>query len=344
MISIIFGGILAVDAHAAEAFAVALDGTLYYGDIANIKQMHSPDGARWSIGLPSSWFQLNFAEPVEFKAGTYYTLNYGWEFSFANSGYSGPSEWKMAISIDGLGTTEVTVPMASGTYGYFSHPYTFYCDRDFTATYLEIELLDPVDVALPQFTISKTFVYKVMSEAEYLVDQNKDYQDNVQSGLAGIWQSIIDLPGKIGGFFTNLGSQIGGFFTDLANQIGGFFDQLFENIKNLFIPTEDDIVDLQERADYVMEDHFGLVWQGGTLLYDLFDGIFDSAITNTVSFPGISFSMNDQEYTIVPAMDVQIVPDGFEYIFFVVRQVVNIVFTIAFVMMLQDKRDALLRG
>lgn len=199
--------------YAAESFSVPLAGTLYYGSISDVKSMHDLGNGSYTIRLPSSWFQLNFSEPIEFKAGTYYTLNYGFAFGFYDSDgpdFTGVSSWSLSISVEGLGSTTVNVQSSSTGFGHFSKPYTFYCDRDFTASYLEIELVSPTDVQLPQFTIDKLFTYQISSPAE--IGANAIIQgsgmtpapgidtDNFNNAVGGMDQAEDAIGDAIGGF------------------------------------------------------------------------------------------------------------------------------------------------
>lgn len=50
--------------------------------------------------------------------------------------------------------------------------------------------------------------------------------------LQGIWDSIKEIPAKIGQFITNLGDRISTFFSNLTNSIKGFFNDLWDKIWN----------------------------------------------------------------------------------------------------------------
>lgn len=50
--------------------------------------------------------------------------------------------------------------------------------------------------------------------------------------LQGIWDSIKEIPTKIGQFITNLGDRISTFFSNLTNSIKGFFSDLWDKIWN----------------------------------------------------------------------------------------------------------------
>lgn len=50
--------------------------------------------------------------------------------------------------------------------------------------------------------------------------------------LQKVWDSIKEIPTKIGQFITNLGDRISTFFSNLTNSIKGFFDNLWDKIWN----------------------------------------------------------------------------------------------------------------
>lgn len=50
--------------------------------------------------------------------------------------------------------------------------------------------------------------------------------------LQNIWNTIKDIPAKIGQFITSLGDRISTFFSNLTNSIKGFFDGLWDKIWN----------------------------------------------------------------------------------------------------------------
>ena len=50
--------------------------------------------------------------------------------------------------------------------------------------------------------------------------------------LQNIWNTIKEIPAKIGQFITNLGDRISTFFSNLTNSIKGFFNDLWDKIWN----------------------------------------------------------------------------------------------------------------
>lgn len=73
----------------------------------------------------------------------------------------------------------------------------------------------------------------------YDVSTDKGVLNSIKEGfsklwewLQGIWDSIKEIPTKIGQFITNLGDRISTFFSNLTNSIKGFFTDLWDKIWN----------------------------------------------------------------------------------------------------------------
>jgi hypothetical protein len=107
--------------------------------------------------------------------------------------------------------------------------------------------LSPVEFTVPSdFKNPRLFVYSLNFYSLYLsnlvVEENsieKGILNSIKEGfnklwewLKGIWDSIKEIPTKIGQFITNLGDRISTFFSNLTNSIKGFFDNLWDKIWN----------------------------------------------------------------------------------------------------------------
>lgn len=103
--------------------------------------------------------------------------------------------------------------------------------------------------------------------------------------IKGIFQSIGELPSKIGSFITNLGSQISGFFSNLTSNLRGWFDNigtwftnLGNNIKQWFIDITNNI-----------KGFFNT-------LGDRISGFFETIWNNTVEFFTSLFKPSDDYF------------------------------------------------
>lgn len=134
---------------------------------------------------------------------------------------------------------------------------------------------------------------------EYLY-QDKVFHDDVigsddGGGLKGIFKALQDLPVKFSSYITGLGDRIGGFFTTLK-------DNLLQGIKDLFIPTEEQITAFKDKTDLLLSQKLGVLYQAPDLLVDFFGYLADFE-------PLRSDDMNDY-YLEVPAYSVYINSDA----------------------------------
>lgn len=107
---------------------------------------------------------------------------------------------------------------------------------------IDIEFVVPgnsgkVDLGIflkPNSTIDYTTTWKIenTSTDKGILNSIKEGFNKLWEWLQGIWDSIKEIPTKIGQFITNLGDRISTFFSNLTNSIKGFFDNLWDKIWN----------------------------------------------------------------------------------------------------------------
>lgn len=102
---------------------------------------------------------------------------------------------------------------------------------------------------------------------------DQQFQDDVigsedSGGLKGIFYELKQLPSRFGLWISSLGDRIGGFFTDLM-------DGLINGIKDLFIPTEQQINDFKDRTDQLLSDHLGVIYQAPNIMIDFIQELAD---------------------------------------------------------------------
>lgn len=105
-----------------------------------------------------------------------------------------------------------------------------------------------VDFKVPDNFVNPRLVVLVLNAQQMIFYKSNSLADNstdkgilnsIKEGfsklwewLQGIWDSIKEIPTKIGQFITNLGDRISTFFSNLTNSIKGFFDNLWDKIWN----------------------------------------------------------------------------------------------------------------
>lgn len=132
--------------------------------------------------------------------------------------------------------------------------------------------------------------------------------------LQGIWDSIKEIPTKIGQFITNLGDRISTFFSNLTNSIKGFFNDLWDKIWNGdgSVPPFDNNNKFAQVIEKLNE------W---TAKIKAFSGSIDSSADTVTGYLQSGTSFLNSAMGAFPAALTAVL--GFALVFIVVRKVVG---------------------
>lgn len=145
-------------------------------------------------------------------------------------------------------------------------------------------------------------------------DNNLNLDVSIQSEEAGLLEGII---GKL----TSIWDSIKNLPQNIWN--------LIENgLKNLFVPSENDLIVYKDKWDQLLSERLGAVYQVVHILTESWDGIMDADQTNTIEFPEATIDFSGVPFTF-GGYTVQIVPQGFETLVEAVKVIVGVVCTIA---------------
>lgn len=149
-----------------------------------------------------------------------------------------------------------------------------------------------------------------------------------------IYNGIVEMPQKI---VDGIGQKL----TQLK-------DALLEGIKNLFIPNEEQIVDLRNKFEELLADRFGAVYESSKIVDDFY-GAFSAEASinavdgsNTVSFPTVTVNLVGVPFTF-GGWEVDVVPEGFEGIIDVLKVITSIVCTFLFVNAMRKRLEGVLK-
>lgn len=136
-----------------------------------------------------------------------------------------------------------------------------------------------------------------------------DMQINDFNTQQGLFSSLFKWLADIRDGITGVASNIASGFGNVVNAITSLPGLIVDGIKNLFIPSQQDLETLKANYETMLEEKLGLVWQVGDWLTSFANTMisaFTGGTSYTFEFPGISFSMNGQTHEIVPAQTVSL--------------------------------------
>lgn len=145
------------------------------------------------------------------------------------------------------------------------------------------------------------------------VDETPGLLNSIIEIVKNIWTGITELPNKI-----------------------------IEGIKNLFIPSEEDITNMKDKWDTLLSDRFGALYQVTSLISD-YASSFKEQSKNTITFPSISIPLAGATFEF-GGWEVQVVPDGFGIIFDTLKMITSILATMLFINGLKNRFDKIMGG
>lgn len=188
-----------------------------------------------------------------------------------------------------------------------------------------------------------------MDSSLYRIDKvygvsGSEFAMNVDESNVGFFKSIIL-------WLTNIRDNLVNGFSDLKNGLSNIvsaitnlpikiWNAIETGLKNLFIPSEKDITDMKDKWDMLLADRFGAVYESGALITDFAGNFTEQGTQDTISMPAVTVNLAGADFTF-GGYDVDIVPDGFGFLVEILKGVIDIVCTIAFVNSMKEKYDRL---
>lgn len=152
---------------------------------------------------------------------------------------------------------------------------------------------------------------------------------NIIKIATNIKDGITDLGGKVTTGFGNVVNSI----TQLPSKIWSFFE---DGLKGLFIPTEEQMIEVKTDWDNLLSDRFGGLYQSIQLIDDYASSFTNTESKNTIKVPELSVDLVGSTFTF-GGQDVQIIPDKFSFLIDVIKTIISIIATTFFVNGLRNR-------
>lgn len=138
--------------------------------------------------------------------------------------------------------------------------------------------------------------------------------EDVKNGFSNVISSITELPSKIWEFIEN-------------------------GLKNLFIPSEESMVEIKTKWEETLEKKLGAVWQVVDITFGSWGNINASDLSNSIDFPEITIPLPDNAEFSFGGYEVQVVPNGFELIADICKMATGAFSTLLFINGLRNRYD-----
>lgn len=137
--------------------------------------------------------------------------------------------------------------------------------------------------------------------------------------------------------------QVPDLIGDVIEGITNLPQAIMDGIVGLFVPNADAIAAYQNQWSELLSTRFGAVYQSVQLLDEFAQSIQMQDEQNTVPFPSVTLDLAGVPFTF-GGWTVQVVPPGFEFVVEMLKRIVSIVATLAFLNSMRNKFERVLGG
>lgn len=276
-------------------------------------------------------YQVELAEPIT-QGETFDVDAYLW-FTQANPW----QEWRVAF-IDSSWTTHIYwnstntnhqshLTRTQKSYTASTHTYQY--------SYKVTDVTAPTSIKYI-WIMQKVTAYKGKEMNHTFNDFSVTIETN-SGKLASIIEYIKNLP-------TNIKNALKSLFDGITNAITNAVSSILDGIKNLFVPTQADITAYKDKWDQLLQQRFGAIYQCVSLVQSYWQSLNPGQAKRSIEFPMVAIDVGSGVYWEFGGYDVTLVPAGFDYLFQVLRMIVNALCTMAVLNVLKNKYERLMDG
>lgn len=139
----------------------------------------------------------------------------------------------------------------------------------------------------------------------------------IKEGIQSVIDSIVALPGKI-------------------------WDTFSTGLHDLFIPSSEAITVFKDDMLAIFADHFGALYDCVDILEDYVSQMNVTTVTETITFPEVTLDLGEP-FTF-GGWTVDVVPDGFGFLFDSLKWLIDAICTLAFINTMRERFDDLMVG
>lgn len=176
------------------------------------------------------------------------------------------------------------------------------------------ESLDEIIALLKQIIADMSSSGCDHTEIVELLERITGKQDQELTWLEKIWQAVTSIP-----------------------------DQIGDKMTDLFVPSEEKIQEVTDKADQLVHENLGGVAQAGDAVMDIAGAFVEQETQEFITFPAVTLEFSGVPWTF-GGWQVDVVPDGFEWLFGTLAYIIDIVATLAFVNSMKRRWERVMEG
>lgn len=139
-------------------------------------------------------------------------------------------------------------------------------------------------------------------------------------------------------------------WTDVVAWLGQILDAILaipeaisQGMADLFVPSEGKVEEAAEKADEMLSESMGGAFQAGGYVSDVAGAFVEQSTQEQITFPTVTLTFSGVPWTF-GGWEVDIVPEGFEWLFDTVALVIDLISTLAFINAMKRRVESVMGG
>ena len=182
------------------------------------------------------------------------------------------------------------------------------------------------------------------------VNQNlDDIEDAVNDGLGDVSDKLDDVNGNLDDVENAVGDvadkveESNTWLENISEGITSLPQKIGEMITGLFVPDADGMAEQQDKWNQLLVDHFGAVYESVEIMDEVAAAFSIQDVQEKIEFPSVTVPLSGVDFELGGWM-VDVVPDGFEFLIEVLKKIIDILCTFAFVTAMRNRLEKILGG
>lgn len=198
------------------------------------------------------------------------------------------------------------------------------------------KVIDSVDSAADKI------IGGIDSSIDDQTDQIGDMIDGVRDDLGDVNQNLEDMNSNIQDANDKL-DDANTTLTDTLDEVKSLPEKILDGIRGLFVPDEDEMAAYNDQWSELLRSRFGALYESADIIASVGSAFTTSEATNVIDFPEVTLDLAGAEF-VFGGWEVQVVPEGFDVIVDMLKTMISLLATVAFVNALRNKLDRLMEG
>lgn len=172
-------------------------------------------------------------------------------------------------------------------------------------------------------------INQIKEESAKQITAINESTDKIVGSLEQNGEKLDDINGSV--------QQNGEKLDELNTEVKSLPEKILDGIKGLFIPTEEEMIEIRDKWDLLMQERFGALYQAGDIVKDLAEEFTYKGEQTTIKFPTVNVNLKGSFFRF-GGWTVNLIPsESTKNLLTTVKLIIGIVCTLLFINMLRNK-------